>query len=51
MYRSMQTVTNMYICSVASADFILTVLATPFQAKVHESLTRWINQYNKYIVS
>ena len=37
MYRSMQTVTNMYICSVASADIILTVLAT-IQAKVHEKV-------------
>ncbi|XP_023336479.1 substance-P receptor isoform X2 [Eurytemora carolleeae] len=38
--KSMQTVTNMYICSVASADFILTVLATPFQAKAVLS-QRW----------
>jgi hypothetical protein len=30
-FRRMRTVTNMYIANLAIADFILTVLAMPFQ--------------------
>ena len=33
-FRNMHNVTNMFICSVSFADFILIILATPFQAKV-----------------
>ena len=34
LFRNMHNVTNMFICSVSFADFILIILATPFQAKV-----------------
>ena len=34
VFRSMHTVTNIYIANVAFSDFIISILATPFQAMV-----------------
>jgi hypothetical protein len=45
-FRRMRTVTNMYIANLAIADFILTVLAMPFQfqARHVNSLKGHINE-------
>ena len=40
LFRRMRTVTNMYIANLAIADFILTVLAMPFQFQVRPAWTR-----------
>jgi hypothetical protein len=38
IHRRMRTITNMYIANLAIADFILTVLAMPFQFQVRHSI-------------